>query len=172
MIEALRKGFNVKRFHTTPRIQMETVGHHTCNVMAILNRLSPFCSRELLVAALYHDVDEAYTGDVPAPFKWDNPDAKKALAEGGDLYMKEHKIPVPELDEHEYRLLKLADMLDLVFSSIEELNKGNLYAKELITNGQQYILAMREENLFTDDVWEKVEEMIVEVKLWPQMTSK
>ena len=142
MITEIRRGYNVKRFHTTKRLQEETVGHHSANVAAILLRLDPDCSRNLLVAALVHDVPEAYTGDVPAPCKWDNPHIKEGLNECERAYMQEYELPWPELTEEEQKLLKVADMLELVISCVEELNMGNSYAKTLVRNGQDYILGL------------------------------
>ena len=139
MIKEIRNGLAVRRYHTTHRILGETVGQHSANVAAIILRIDPECSRELLIAALMHDVAEVYTGDVPAPFKWDSPDAKKALEIGEMLYFNEHAIPWAILEPEEHKLLKFADMLDLVLSSLEELGRGNRYARQLIENGQRYL---------------------------------
>ena len=124
MITEIRNGYNVKRFHTTPRNQQETNGHHSANVCAIILRLDPDCSKDLLVAALMHDVPEAYTGDVPAPFKWDTPSIKAALSGGEFDYIRDNRIPNPKLTAEEVKLLKLADMMDLIFSSLEEMGRG------------------------------------------------
>ena len=139
MITEIRKGFNVKRFHTSNRIQAETNGHHSANVCAIILRIDPNCSRDVLIAALMHDVPEAYTGDVPAPFKWENPDAKHALEVGEMDYVDKHSIPHPHLTDGQMQLLKFADMMDLVLSSLEEMGRGNNYARELVTNGARYL---------------------------------
>ena len=141
MIKEIRNGLAVRRFHTSPRIQTETNGHHSANVAAIILRIDPECRRELLIAALIHDVAEVYTGDVPAPFKWENPNAKQSLADGEYAYFYKHGIPNPDelLTPEEEQLLKFADMLDLVLSSLEELGRGNRYARQLIENGQRYL---------------------------------
>jgi 5'-deoxynucleotidase YfbR-like HD superfamily hydrolase len=171
MIKEIRSGFNVRRFHTTHRIQEETVGHHSANVCAILLRLQPDVSRSLLVAALFHDVAEVYTGDVPAPFKWDNPHMAEGLKQGELDYFKRHKIPAPteweEMHDEDLALLKLADMLELVLSSMEEINRGNLYAAELVANGQDYIEAMDIYPEYKD----KVEDMVWEVRRQWQLTT-
>lgn len=161
MITAIRRGLNVKRFHTVQRITEETVGHHSANVAHLLLRLDPNCRMALLVAALSHDIPECYTGDVPAPCKWDNPHIKAGLEECDEAYMKQYDIPWPELEPEEKVLLKLADMLDLVLSSIEEMNKGNSYARQLVSNGQEYILGMG----LAPALMEKVNEIVNEVKV-------
>ena len=169
MITEIRNGYNVKRFHTTHRNQEETVGHHSANVAAILLRLDPECSRDLIVAALMHDVAECYTGDVPAPFKWDNCEAKTALEDGEGDYNRKHEIPDPELAPMDWQLLKLADMMDLVLSSVEEMGRGNVYAKQLIQNGQDYIMGMG----LSPELLGKVEIMVQEVKAsWQLMTDR
>jgi len=160
MITEIRGGMNVKRFHTTNRAQEETVGHHSANVCAILLRLHPTCSRDLLVAALMHDVAEVYTGDVPAPFKWENAIAKQALDIGEDTYISKHDIPNPVLDANDETLLKVADMMDLILSSLEELGRGNMYAKQLVTNGSMYIADME----LSEDLMMKCNVMVAEVK--------
>ena len=160
MITEIRNGLNVKRFHTTHRTQEETVGHHSCNVAAILLRLDPLCSRDLLVAALMHDVAEVYTGDVPAPFKWDNPHVKQGLDDGEDDYVMEHSIPDPEISVEGMQLLKFADMLDLVLSSLEEMGRGNSYAKQLVENGANYLSEMP----LWEEYGELADTMVREVK--------
>ena len=159
MITEIRRGMNVKRFHTTVRLQEETIGHHSANVAAIILRLDPLCSRDLLVAALMHDIAEAYTGDVPAPFKWDYPDIAKGLKEGERSYVRDQYIPNPTLTDAEALLLKLADMLDLVLSSIEEWRKGNAYARVLTNNGIGYLRDMDNYALYEDAINAMIEEV-------------
>lgn len=160
MITEIRNGFNVKRFHTTHRTQEESVGHHSANICGILLRLDPSCSRELLVVALMHDVPEVYTGDVPAPFKWDNPDIKQGLDWGEQDYVDDNEIPDPKITTKEQQLLKLADMLDLVLSSLEEAGRGNQAAWELVENGAKYIDDMN----LPQDLMVKADTMVTEVK--------
>jgi 5'-deoxynucleotidase YfbR-like HD superfamily hydrolase len=168
MINEIRSGFHVKRFHTTHRTQEETVGHHSANVAAIILRLDPAASRNLLVAALMHDVPEVYTGDVPAPFKWDYPAIKLGLGEGEMAYMEENEIPYPDdLTDQEVTLLKVADMVDLVLSSLEEMGRGNRYARELVQNGQWYLLEMD----LPIELQQKITTMVKEVKDKWQLTT-
>jgi len=169
MINELRQGTAVKRFHTRPRIVGETVGHHTCNLCHLLLLLEPDCRKELLVAALYHDVPEGFTGDVPAPAKWASEPAAQALKELEQRFCAAYTIPQPELYPYEKVLLKAADMLDLALSSIEELGLGNRSAVELIENAQEYIyqLELYEEHRAI------VENLVTEVRnKWVQIKSK
>ena len=151
----------VTRYHTHPRLRTETVGHHSANVCAILLRIEPNCARDLLVRALMHDVPEYYTGDVPAPAKWDSPDLKDELDRREGYYIVKHSIPDPELTPQQGTLLKAADMLDLVLSSIEEVKMGNSYANKLVSTGREYIMglglpghARRAIEAMIEEVWE------------------
>ncbi len=143
MIHKWRRGNEVKRFHTVKRLREETVGHHSANVCGILLALDPDCSRELLVSALIHDMPEQYTGDVPAPAKWDNERLKTELARAEDYWWVAESDMLAEtlvkIDGKELALLKLADMTDLVLSSIEEKRMGNAYSIPLINRGMEYI---------------------------------
>jgi len=169
VIVEIRNGLHVKRFHTTFRTQEETVGHHSANVASIILRLDPECSRELLIAALMHDVAEVYTGDVPAPFKWDNPHIKSGLDKGEQDYRINNNIQNPTLTIEERQLLKLADMLDLVLSSLEECGRGNASAWELVLNGSDYIGKMG----LSNELLQECDTMVTEVKKqWRLMTSK
>jgi 5'-deoxynucleotidase YfbR-like HD superfamily hydrolase len=138
-----RAANGVKRFHTSYRIRDESVGHHSANVCAILLYLNPECSRELLVYALMHDWPEEYTGDLPAPAKWQNPTLDRALHEAESHYWS-HRLGAypPELSNDELMYLKLADMIDLILSSYDEVHMGNQFACELAQNGEMYIANM------------------------------
>ena len=131
MIKEMRNGTAVKRFHTTTRIREETVGHHSCNVALLILRLEPSCSKELIVAALQHDLIEQYTGDLPAPFKWRFPEMSEVLKACEDITSDRSGIGRPDLSCEEVALLKTADTLDCMFSCLEEMRMGNQYAREL-----------------------------------------
>lgn len=142
MINQIRRGMAVIRYHTEPRVRLETVGHHTANLCAILLALDPNVSRNVLIRALVHDVAEAHTGDIPAPAKRDSPGLSSLLMGIEVKYLTEHKIPWPPLSDEEKILLKLADITDLVISSTEEVKLGNSYARQVASKGVGYIMAL------------------------------
>jgi 5'-deoxynucleotidase YfbR-like HD superfamily hydrolase len=157
MIKEIRNGFQVRRYHTCRRLQTETVGHHSANIQAIIIKVDPAASRELLIAALFHDVAEYYTGDVPYPYKRDNPGVKKELDADEGIWMRKHSIPQPMITPKEAALLKFADMMELVLTSIEELNMGNQYAKAEIDAGEDYI-----RNMDIPESWMRIAEALVQ----------
>ncbi|MEG1878273.1 MAG: 5'-deoxynucleotidase [Pseudoflavonifractor sp.] len=91
------------------------------------------------VAALYHDAPEIFTGDLPTPVKYYNPEIRDAYKEveavsAGKLLAM---LP-PELrpaydsllredyDPETHRLVKAADKLSAHIKCVEELKAGNL----------------------------------------------
>ena len=169
MIVEIRRGHNVKRFHTTERIREESVGHHSAGVCAILLRLDSNVRREVLVYALMHDVPEYYTGDVPYTAKRDSPELKEELEDMETAYVNNYDIPDPEITVEEYQLFKLADMLDLVLSSIEDSIRGNKFSGQLVTNGLEFIGDMN----LNGELGAKVQHMVTEVdRSWQQTKNK
>lgn len=169
MINAIRRGFNVTRYHNRPTIREETVGHHSANVAALCLVLKPDCSRELLVLALMHDVPEGYTGDTPAPAKWDNPELGAALTEAELKYAQCQDIPWPNVSEEEFTLLKIADMLDLVLRSLEEMRMGNTFASSPYKVGIQVLVERAAPTPYYDKIHAILEEANTE---WEPTTSK
>ena len=134
-IQIMRAGTKVKRFHTLDLIVPETVGHHSCNVALMLTVLTNEVSGELLAAALYHDLAEQYTGDVPATAKWESPRLARALKR-----LEQYHFPAPHtLSKYETKLLKQADMLDLCFKVLEEVQMGNLPMGAVLERGLTWL---------------------------------
>lgn len=140
-LKLMRTGARVQRMHTMPGHHMQTVGEHTFGVIAIILIItesypSPYKDGKLLAlikAAMYHDVAEAITGDVPATVKWRHillDDALKEVERRVDL---EFGLSVG-LTEHEHSLLKYADIMELAMYSIEECDSGNQKAAVVAWN--------------------------------------
>lgn len=136
--EYIFKAGNVKRFHTFDSIKEQTVSSHSWGVAIIVCDLVKNPSIELLKAALYHDVAEGVTGDIPATTKWRYPELdaflKKAEAE-----IEEGLGIVFSLTSKERRILKFADMMELIITGWREYQLGNKNAEGLIERGVQFV---------------------------------
>ena len=87
------------------------------------------------VAALYHDVSEILTGDLPTPIKYYNPEIKNAYKQVEQIACQKLLATLPEelrpafqplLTEAEYRdIVKAADKLSAYIKCIEERRAGN-----------------------------------------------
>lgn len=135
-LRMMRNGNRVKRYHTVDTLVPETVGHHSANVAHIVLAISPGCRKELLVAALDHDIVEQYTGDIPSTLKWHSPKLAKMLKViEGDFFPPTSE----QLTARERCILKQADMLDLCFKCVEEYQLGNQAIYPLIRRGIQFL---------------------------------
>ena len=125
---------DVKRYHTVARLKEQTIAEHSWGVAAIIMYLEPNPSKALLAAALFHDVAESKTGDVPATFKWENRNFADSLEAHETNINREMGINY-ELTERELAILKVADLSELVLHNVRELMMGNRYAAEIIHRG-------------------------------------
>ncbi len=96
-------------------------------------------SERVVVAALYHDVSEILTGDMPTPVKYNNPQIMTAykaieshavnkLLETSDPAVRDSLHPYMSgdcLTEYEKKLLKAADKICALTKCMEELQSGN-----------------------------------------------
>ena len=81
-----RDAGDVTRFHTLRTIRQQSVAHHSWGVATLLLHVWPEAPASVLRAALWHDVAEIETGDMPAPIKWANPELKKELGDVRDAF--------------------------------------------------------------------------------------
>lgn len=123
-IEFIMSGGEVNRYHTMLTLQRETVGHHSHATACLVLLLNPEASREVLIAALFHDLAEQYTGDIPSP-------AKREYGIGDQVATLEKRLIAeaglswPVLTAGDERLLKIADLAHGALSCIREISLGN-----------------------------------------------
>jgi 5'-deoxynucleotidase YfbR-like HD superfamily hydrolase len=89
---------------------------------------------QMLMAALMHDIGEAYTGDVPYPFKHQHPAVKQYLDAAETRFRLENQLDFP-ISEEEQQVIKAADMLDLVLKCVDELEMGNQTVLPMLQTG-------------------------------------
>lgn len=142
-IQQFRHGGQVKRYHTWPTLREQSVGAHSHGVAMIIMQLTDYtASPFLLMAALAHDIAEAWTGDMPAQVKWRSAALKEALAVEEERINNDLNINFEQaLDINEQMLLKAADMLDLMFYCYEERALGNLNMDKVMQNGYDWMRA-------------------------------
>lgn len=127
-----RSTLEITRYHTWRVIRAQSNGEHSCQIQRIMLCIDPNVSRRLLIYAVLHDIDES-VGDIPYPFKKNNPDLKAAFNRVA-LEMRRgmeetHHIPrLPVLDEIEEKFFKICEYIEMWEYGITEVNMGNLYA--------------------------------------------
>jgi 5'-deoxynucleotidase YfbR-like HD superfamily hydrolase len=135
---SLRFASRVKRFHTIPTTRDQSLAEHSYGVAVILLHIYEGNVRpELLKAALYHDLAELETGDIPATTKWRSPELRRQLSLQEAEFDKRYNL-TQNLTAEETRELKFADMMELCQFCIDEINMGNKNAIEPLRNGVQF----------------------------------
>jgi len=139
LFEVVRGG-TIKRYHTLETIGEQSVGAHSWGVAMILQYLDPTVSKTAILKALTHDIAELYTGDIPAPVKWDNPALVKALKAIEIDYEKRLNINYSrKLLPKEAILFKQADMFELLFFCMRQRKMGNTNMNTVFSNGVEYL---------------------------------
>lgn len=132
-----RAGGDVERYHTWRTAQRQTCAHHMWNVARILLSVWPDAPRKLVVEALFHDAGEM-CGDVPYPFKRDDPVLKERM-DAAELRVRDSMSRtwgLPDqmaLSDYEHMILKICDYLEMWEFGITEVNLGNKYAEIVVS---------------------------------------
>jgi len=138
-IHKARDAGAIKRFHTARLIQGETVAEHSFNLVNLIMIVTNGnASRNLILAAITHDLGEYAVGDIPSPIKRALP---KEVAHQIDLREEGAVQDIHPcmkgifLAPAEAFLLSLADKLDGLLKCIDELRMGN---RRITTAGDNY----------------------------------
>lgn len=125
----------------------ESLSEHSLDVAIISHALATIRNRRfhgtvdpehITLLALFHDVSEIITGDLPTPVKYKNPKIKNAYKELEEMAKQDliHLLPedlqadyCPILEEDptsiEWKIIKAADKLSALIKCIEEEKAGN-----------------------------------------------
>jgi|TARA_R100001594_G_scaffold150408_1_gene211473 5'-deoxynucleotidase YfbR-like HD superfamily hydrolase len=125
---------DVKRYHTVATLGEQTNATHCWGVAVIARYLYPEINKDLLLNTLLHDVGEIDTGDIPATVKWANPELKQKLDAIEDKLMKELDISY-KMTTKERKILKQADMFELLFFCLKQRKLGNRHVSRIFGNG-------------------------------------
>ncbi len=135
--ERIRAGGAVRRYHTRTTIGHQSVAEHSWGVAAIILEICENPSRRLIEAAIYHDVAEYDTGDVPAQVKRVAAIRGPMLAFEADV---EHDLGIDvELTEDEGAILKFADTMELLFYVLDQRRLGNTTLDDIWKRGWTYL---------------------------------
>lgn len=107
--------------------------------------------------AMYHDVSEIFTGDLPTPVKYFNPDIKSAYKKverksierllcylPDDLKPAYEDVMVPKEEEKElWRIVKAADKLSALIKCLEEEKAGNGEFKKAARAQEDFLRGMK-----------------------------
>lgn len=140
-LKLMRAAARVQRCHTTPSIYRQSVGEHTFGLLAILNEIYSGTLEDharLMIAVLQHDVAETITGDAPAPAKWMYPELEGALRIAEEGVRIDYGLGM-SLTDHEKRVLKFCDFMELSIFAMEEYDMGNRHMQVMCGNALRAI---------------------------------
>ncbi|MEM9773517.1 MAG: 5'-deoxynucleotidase [Chloroflexota bacterium] len=157
----------IQRWGLTYTTHSENIQEHSFQVAIVAHNLALIRNRlfegnvnpeRVAILALYHDVSEVITGDMPAPIKYFNPEIKtayKAIEAVASLKLL-NMVPTEFKDDYQallleadadhthHRLVKAADTLCAYLKSVEEIRSGN---QEYVTIEKQLKAKVNELNL-------------------------
>lgn len=140
--DPLRAAAQTRRCHIKQTIGHQTVAEHSYYVAMLCWKL---CDREpseaLLKAALFHDLAETVTGDVPAPVKWHSPVIKAELEEMENIFNKMYHLDVC-LSPKEELILKWADSLELMWYCVDQMRLGNQNVQDIWNNLERFLTTL------------------------------
>lgn len=167
----------ILRWSLMRNTRAENIAEHSFHVSVLAHALAVI-SRDVFgksvvpervaTAALYHDMSEILTGDLPTPIKYYGADIKAAykriereaeekLLSNLTPEMKGGVSDAALCDDPEIKkLIKAADKLDAYIKCIEEINAGNNDFKTALTQtrGALYKMEMQEVEYFIDNYLE------------------
>ncbi|MBR5523820.1 MAG: 5'-deoxynucleotidase [Clostridia bacterium] len=138
---------NIRRWALMRNTRPENICEHSHEVAVIAHALALLTNRHYggrldvnrcVLLAVYHDVPEILTGDMPTPVKYYNPAIREAyrqveisacdkLLEMLPEELREEYAPLllSEENSEEHRIVKAADKISALIKCVEEVNQGN-----------------------------------------------
>lgn len=119
----------VRRWHSNPDLghTVDPIVGHSGRVAIIINHLWPNCRKDLILAAVHHDLPEYLTGDVRSDTKRAHPALDVELAAVEAKVANDLGINF-DISSGEQRMLKFADRLDAYWWAMH--HKPQLAAQE------------------------------------------
>ncbi len=166
----------IDRWALMRNTRKETLSEHTLETAFIAHALAVIENKRLggnvnaeraAVLALFHDVPEIITGDLPTPVKYYNEDIKNSYKEMEKAAEKQLLDLVPcdlrgefadifgEDDEHLLKIVKAADKISALIKCKDEISLGNRDFKEA---ERSTTIAVKQLNLPAADIF--VEEFL------------
>jgi 5'-deoxynucleotidase YfbR-like HD superfamily hydrolase len=157
----------VKRYHTWPVLQPQTVAEHTWQVLRIWYSIWGAPSREVFSVLLWHDAGEVANGDLPFPAKSENP-ALKEIMDGLEhhalIRMGGGRVLPPDLSPKQNLAIKVCDLIEMLEYGMHERRLGNVYAEPIVADVGEALLALRKKA--PDLGWVAIEEYLKRVNIF------
>lgn len=126
---SIRMGGGVERCHTVRHLGSCSNAAHSWGVATIMYVLWPADFLRLAAYCIFHDVPEAWVGDIPAPAKKYDPTIKDATTRMEREIFNQLRLPNDnDLIGEDKAKLRACDSLELYFWAREQMTMGNMHA--------------------------------------------
>jgi 5'-deoxynucleotidase YfbR-like HD superfamily hydrolase len=132
----------IKRYHTWPTIQTQTVGEHSWQVASIYSQIWGDIPTPVERFIRLHDVAELVTGDIPFPTKANNPELKVEFGKVEDKALEAMGIDLPKLHPDVMRRIKICDLLEMMVFGMVDRQMGNRLAIPIIQRTRKAALTL------------------------------
>lgn len=178
---------NISRWALMRSVTPENVQEHSHMVAVLAHALAvirrdvmgvPCSPDRCAAAALFHDAPEIFTGDMPTPVKYHDPEMRSAYrrVEEGAIAKLVNGLPASMQPEYDMLLrdeggvrdlVRAADKLSAYIKCVEELKTGNLEFKSAAasTLGKLRAMGMAEVDYFLDNFMDAFEKTIDELSV-------
>lgn len=165
----------INRWALMRNIQEESICQHSMETAAFAHALALIKNKyfggnlnpeRAMVLALYHDMPEIITGDLPTPVKYFNEDMREVYSKVEESACKKLLSMLPEdlqedyaplffkkeEDEYLWKIVKAADKINALTKCIEEKNAGNREFESALISTEKSIreMKMEEADYFLD----------------------
>lgn len=137
-----RRAGQVRRYHTLPTIQTQTVADHCWHVLRIYMEIWGSPPEHVTPWIVHHDSAECVVGDVPFGAKASLPrlGSDLAAAEEGIVVSNVQACAEHRTDPVDDWRIKACDLLEMVEFGWEELRLGNTLGEEIARNAGRALL--------------------------------
>ena len=132
-----RRAGLVRRYHAQPHLVTQSVGEHTWQLLRIMTTVWPDVPRSVILYAIYHDIAEGCTGDLPYTVKLASSTIKTemdSLEEAAVVTMRK-LWDIPQFREpssEEKAFIKACELVEFAEYSWNELRMGNQYIEAVL----------------------------------------
>jgi 5'-deoxynucleotidase YfbR-like HD superfamily hydrolase len=129
----IRLSGQIQRYHTWPTIGKQTIAEHCWQIMRIYCSVVDKLDPHMVMHAMFHDIGETFTGDLPYPVKSENHDLKNQLdylEEKSRLQQLEYWNAFKQifLSEEDRILFKQIELVEMAEFGMDQMCLGNNHA--------------------------------------------
>lgn len=126
---------SVERYHTWPKISRQTVAEHSYHILRIWYYVWGPIPTVVATHAIFHDIGEMATGDLPYPIKKVWRQLKEVTTVIEEHYVHDTLgLKLPLLDFDQKQRFKICDLIEMLEYGLIETHMGNRLAEPIVVD--------------------------------------